>query len=83
MHIIVLMFMIFFILYKFLKFDFYRINKFLFLFYRGKFIVYKNGDINYPELKDREWTNSNFNFDDVSMAMLTLFTVSTFEGWPQ
>lgn len=50
---------------------------------QGHFIVYKNGDINYPEIKTREWTNNNFNFDDVSMAMLTLFTVSTFEGWPQ
>ncbi|CAE1323312.1 CACNA1D [Acanthosepion pharaonis] len=49
---------------------------------QGHFIVYKNGDINYPEIQTREWTNNNFNFDDVSMAMLTLFTVSTFEGWP-
>jgi len=30
----------------------------------------------------REWKNSDFNFDDVAQGMLTLFTVATFEGWP-
>ncbi|XP_036357316.1 muscle calcium channel subunit alpha-1-like isoform X3 [Octopus sinensis] len=49
---------------------------------QGNYIVYKNGDVNYPELREREWTNNDFNFDDVGKAMLTLFTVSTFEGWP-
>ncbi len=44
--------------------------------------MYKDGDINRPEVVPREWSNNNFNFDDVSQAMLTLFTVSTFEGWP-
>jgi len=50
---------------------------------RGKFIVFKDGDFNKPEVRDREWRNSDFNFDDVSRGMLTLFTVSTFEGWPK
>lgn len=33
-------------------------------------------------INDREWENNRFHFDDVAKAMLTLFTVSTFEGWP-
>jgi len=46
---------------------------------RGEFIQYVNG---VPKKQSREWTNSEFNFDDVSQAMLSLFTVTTFEGWP-
>ena len=30
----------------------------------------------------REWTNAKFHFDNVPQALLTLFTVATFEGWP-
>ena len=45
-------------------------------------MVYKRGDINSPLTLVREWRNSDFNFDDVSHGMLTLFTVATFEGWP-
>lgn len=48
----------------------------------GQFIVYSDGDFSHPEVEQREWFNNDFNFDDVSQAMLTLFTVSTFEGWP-
>ncbi|XP_053704507.1 voltage-dependent L-type calcium channel subunit alpha-1D [Synchiropus splendidus] len=50
---------------------------------KGTFVVYKDGDINHPMLKERIWENSDFNFDNVLMGMLALFTVSTFEGWPQ
>ena len=50
--------------------------------FRGQYIVYRDGDINRPEVKNRTWNNNDFNFDDVSQAMLTLFTVATFEGWP-
>ncbi len=50
---------------------------------RGKFIVYKDGDPNAEAVEEeREWYNNDFNFDDVGQAMLTLFAVSTFEGWP-
>ena len=49
---------------------------------QGDYIVFRDGDINKPQVLPREWSNSDFNFDDVSQAMLTLFTVSTFEGWP-
>ncbi|GCB82060.1 hypothetical protein scyTo_0023053, partial [Scyliorhinus torazame] len=34
-------------------------------------------------IQDRMWINSDFNFDNVLSAMMALFTVSTFEGWPQ
>lgn len=49
----------------------------------GQYIIYQGGDIEIPEISDREWLPNDFNFDDVSNAMLSLFTVSTFEGWPQ
>lgn len=49
---------------------------------RGTYIYFKDGDINKPERKEREWSPNNFHFDNVAKAMLTLFTVSTFEGWP-
>ncbi|XP_077545779.1 muscle calcium channel subunit alpha-1-like isoform X3 [Haemaphysalis longicornis] len=48
----------------------------------GKFIVYKDGDITKPSEDSREWEQNDFHFDDVLKAMLTQFTVSTFEGWP-
>ena len=52
------------------------------------FIDYMYGILIYTvmfvfQVLTREWTNFEFNFDDVSQAMLTLFTVSTFEGWPK
>lgn len=51
--------------------------------FRGTFVVYKDGDMNHPMVRERIWQNSDFNFDNVLMGMLALFTVSTFEGWPQ
>uniref|UniRef100_A0A3B3ZF44 Voltage-dependent L-type calcium channel subunit alpha n=1 Tax=Periophthalmus magnuspinnatus TaxID=409849 RepID=A0A3B3ZF44_9GOBI len=49
---------------------------------KGTYIVYKDGDVNQPSVHRRVWHNSDFNFDNVLMAMMALFTVSTFEGWP-
>uniref|UniRef100_A0AAR2LPU7 Voltage-dependent L-type calcium channel subunit alpha n=1 Tax=Pygocentrus nattereri TaxID=42514 RepID=A0AAR2LPU7_PYGNA len=49
---------------------------------KGTFILYKEGDVNQPTIQKRHWHNSEFNFDNVLMAMMALFTVSTFEGWP-
>ncbi|XP_073900045.1 voltage-dependent L-type calcium channel subunit alpha-1D isoform X7 [Castor canadensis] len=49
---------------------------------RGLFILYKDGDVNSPVVRERIWQNSDFNFDNVLSAMMALFTVSTFEGWP-
>uniref|UniRef100_A0A8C5BLH5 Voltage-dependent L-type calcium channel subunit alpha n=1 Tax=Gadus morhua TaxID=8049 RepID=A0A8C5BLH5_GADMO len=48
----------------------------------GTYILYKDGDVNQPAIHKRLWLNSEFNFDNVLMAMMALFTVSTFEGWP-
>ncbi|XP_043950491.1 voltage-dependent calcium channel type D subunit alpha-1 isoform X1 [Drosophila biarmipes] len=48
----------------------------------GTYLVYEEGDVHKPRLREREWKNNRFHFDDVAKGMLTLFTVSTFEGWP-
>ncbi|XP_044016897.1 muscle calcium channel subunit alpha-1 isoform X3 [Aphidius gifuensis] len=48
----------------------------------GTYLVYEEGNINRPVVKERVWKRNRFHFDDVAKAMLTLFTVSTFEGWP-
>ncbi|XP_041093072.1 voltage-dependent L-type calcium channel subunit alpha-1D-like [Polyodon spathula] len=49
---------------------------------KGSFIVYKDGDVLHPMVRERVWHNSDFNFDNVLAGMMALFTVSTFEGWP-
>jgi len=49
---------------------------------QGQFIVYKDGDLNYPIVEERSWERNDFHYDNVAKAMLTLFVVSTFEGWP-
>ncbi|XP_066996688.2 muscle calcium channel subunit alpha-1 isoform X2 [Anabrus simplex] len=49
---------------------------------RGQYIVFEDGVVSQPAVKPREWKRNDFHFDDVAKAMLTLFTVSTFEGWP-
>uniref|UniRef100_A0A8C1U6I9 Voltage-dependent L-type calcium channel subunit alpha n=1 Tax=Cyprinus carpio TaxID=7962 RepID=A0A8C1U6I9_CYPCA len=49
---------------------------------KGTFVVYKDGDVSHPMVRERIWINSEFNFDNVLMGMMALFTVSTFEGWP-
>jgi len=50
---------------------------------RGFYFKHDNTDIEQPIAEAREWKNNKFNFDDVGKGMLTLFAVSTFEGWPQ
>lgn len=50
--------------------------------FRGHYLIFEDGDITRPSIEKREWKKNRFNFDDVAEAMLTLFTVSTFEGWP-
>lgn len=50
---------------------------------RGYYYVYKDGDPTQMELRPRQWTHNNFHFDNVLSAMMSLFTVSTFEGWPE
>uniref|UniRef100_A0A8C4YCT9 Voltage-dependent L-type calcium channel subunit alpha n=1 Tax=Gopherus evgoodei TaxID=1825980 RepID=A0A8C4YCT9_9SAUR len=50
---------------------------------RGYFIVYLDGSPTQLRLHQREWVHNDFHFDNVLSAMMSLFTVSTFEGWPQ
>ncbi|XP_029856424.1 voltage-dependent L-type calcium channel subunit alpha-1S isoform X6 [Aquila chrysaetos chrysaetos] len=50
---------------------------------RGYFVNYVDGDPTQIELQERVWLHSNFHFDNVFSAMMSLFTVSTFEGWPE
>ncbi|XP_032652261.2 voltage-dependent L-type calcium channel subunit alpha-1C isoform X16 [Chelonoidis abingdonii] len=50
---------------------------------RGHYIWYKDGEVTQPMIQSRNWENSKFNFDNVLTAMMALFTVSTFEGWPE
>ncbi|VDO91307.1 unnamed protein product [Schistosoma margrebowiei] len=47
---------------------------------QGQFIDYNDrGD---PFLQNRTWRTRDFNYDNVIHAILTLFTVTTGEGWP-
>ncbi|OCT94594.1 voltage-dependent L-type calcium channel subunit alpha-1S [Xenopus laevis] len=50
---------------------------------KGYFIVAVDGDLTQIELRERLWTHSDFHFDNVLSGMMSLFTISTFEGWPQ
>nr|XP_034368879.1 voltage-dependent L-type calcium channel subunit alpha-1S isoform X1 [Arvicanthis niloticus] len=50
---------------------------------RGYYYIYKDGDPTQIELRPRQWVHNDFHFDNVLSAMMSLFTVSTFEGWPQ
>ncbi|VDK63452.1 unnamed protein product [Onchocerca ochengi] len=49
---------------------------------RGEFLSYEDGDPMKPLRMRREWVKNDFNFDNVGDAMISLFVVSTFEGWP-
>ncbi|XP_055369532.1 voltage-dependent N-type calcium channel subunit alpha-1B isoform X7 [Betta splendens] len=46
---------------------------------RGQFLDYDRDDV---EAQPREWKKYEFHYDNVLWAFLTLFTVSTGEGWP-
>ncbi|XP_075709647.1 voltage-dependent L-type calcium channel subunit alpha-1S [Rhinoderma darwinii] len=50
---------------------------------RGYFVDAKDGDPTQLELRPRIWMHSEFHFDNVLSGMMSLFTISTFEGWPQ
>eukprot|EP00062_Callorhinchus_milii_P017288 gi/632969665/ref/XP_007901204.1/ PREDICTED: voltage-dependent R-type calcium channel subunit alpha-1E [Callorhinchus milii] len=47
---------------------------------RGQFVVYERDR---KEVREREWKQYDFHYDNVLWGLLTLFTVSTGEGWPQ
>ncbi|XP_035708740.1 muscle calcium channel subunit alpha-1 isoform X3 [Folsomia candida] len=50
---------------------------------QGTFVDYEDADLHRPVYAEREWKNNDFTFDNVGKAMLSLFAISTFEGWPQ
>ncbi|XP_010724969.2 voltage-dependent P/Q-type calcium channel subunit alpha-1A-like, partial [Meleagris gallopavo] len=47
---------------------------------RGEYLVYEKNEV---KAQRREWKKYDFHYDNVLWALLTLFTVSTGEGWPQ
>ncbi|XP_061169673.1 voltage-dependent calcium channel type A subunit alpha-1-like [Saccostrea echinata] len=48
---------------------------------RGQFFYYEEFE-DTPTVKNREWLRHDFHYDNLFEAMLTLFTVTTGEGWP-
>ncbi|GJQ73114.1 hypothetical protein Trydic_g1743 [Trypoxylus dichotomus] len=48
---------------------------------QGQYFIYED-ESDVPRIGTREWKLQNFHYDDVAMAMLTLFAVQTGEGWP-
>ncbi|XP_067323732.1 voltage-dependent R-type calcium channel subunit alpha-1E isoform X6 [Anolis sagrei] len=44
---------------------------------------YVDHEKNLMEVKCRQWKRHEFHYDNIIWALLTLFTVSTGEGWPQ
>uniref|UniRef100_A0A8B9VYU4 Voltage-dependent N-type calcium channel subunit alpha n=1 Tax=Anas zonorhyncha TaxID=75864 RepID=A0A8B9VYU4_9AVES len=46
---------------------------------RGQYLDYEKNEV---EAQPREWKKYEFHYDNVLWALLTLFTVSTGEGWP-
>ncbi|XP_015743756.2 voltage-dependent N-type calcium channel subunit alpha-1B-like [Python bivittatus] len=46
---------------------------------RGQYLAYEKDDV---EAQPRQWKKYDFHYDNVLWALLTLFTVSTGEGWP-
>ena len=49
---------------------------------KGHYVTFTEYDYAQPVILEREWQNSDWNFDDIGNAMVTLFTSSTGEGWP-
>uniref|UniRef100_A0A914MNP8 Voltage-dependent calcium channel type A subunit alpha-1 n=1 Tax=Meloidogyne incognita TaxID=6306 RepID=A0A914MNP8_MELIC len=47
----------------------------------GQYFVYDSGNY-FPRVETREWRLRPFNYDNTLNAMLTLFVVTTSEGWP-
>ncbi|XP_064346926.1 voltage-dependent N-type calcium channel subunit alpha-1B isoform X7 [Camelus dromedarius] len=46
---------------------------------RGQYLDYEKDEV---EAQPRQWKKYDFHYDNVLWALLTLFTVSTGEGWP-
>ena len=48
-------------------------------FPRGQYLDYEKEEV---EAQPRQWKKYDFHYDNVLWALLSLFTVSTGEGWP-
>ncbi|KAG7335409.1 hypothetical protein KOW79_002005 [Hemibagrus wyckioides] len=53
----------------------------VYMLFMGEYLVYERD--NEVKAQKREWKKYDFHYDNVLWALLTLFTVSTGEGWPQ
>ena len=49
--------------------------------FRGEYFIYHSTD-EPPSVAPRLWQKQKFHYDNVAVAMLTLFAVQTTEGWP-
>ena len=50
---------------------------------QGEWFIHKEGVVGgQVVVEQRQWSRNEFNYDNVLKAMLTLFVVATFEGWP-
>ncbi|XP_046610491.1 voltage-dependent calcium channel type A subunit alpha-1 isoform X1 [Neodiprion virginianus] len=49
---------------------------------KGQYFKFEHGAL-LPVPKNRTWDTQHFYYDNVMVAMLTLFAVQTGEGWPQ
>ncbi|CAG7728468.1 unnamed protein product, partial [Allacma fusca] len=49
---------------------------------QGFYFVFED-ELSPPSVEQRKWDTQDFHYDNVFMAMLTLFAVQTGEGWPQ
>jgi hypothetical protein len=47
-----------------------------------RFNIYGVGKANCTQTYNGTWTNYQANFDDIGQGMVTLYAVSTLEGWP-
>ena len=55
---------------------------YIFFVFRGEFFVYDTKNDFPPSVFPRVWRRQKFHYDNVPIAMLTLFAVQTTEGWP-
>ncbi|KAK2535487.1 Cacna1b, partial [Columba guinea] len=51
----------------------------VYMLFMGQYLDYEKNEV---EAQPREWKKYEFHYDNVLWALLTLFTVSTGEGWP-
>ena len=48
----------------------------------GVYYVF-DGQAEMPRQEERAWKRRDFNYDNIVQALLTLFVITTGEGWPE